>query len=294
MVDKKEVSISYLVTAVVLVLIILLISQLYYDYGLEYDANAKIAIKTSRGLIKLRNDQIAEELARVKAELELQKHKSEKIGRHTDHIDEVIKNIKQLIKRNPERKLCDAEINADIVNKAMSDSINPNSSTWSNAYQSIADFEESSYGTDEDKFVYMLQNLDVLINMLRNDTCSDGMLDLEKLHNLLHDLDEGITIKHVTPITNKYITPYDPYFTHKLGPFQTVQSQTEGLSNAPVNEIDDEMIPRDSVKTMLGPYRLRNLSQRSQMYQDNIQILGTKQYNDEDLLQKPTYEQLAL
>jgi hypothetical protein len=44
----------------------------------------------------------------------------------------------------------------------------------------------------------------------------------------------------------------------------------------------------------LGPQNIRDAQQRSQMFRENRQVLGTSHYVDEDLLFEPTYNSVAL
>lgn len=280
----------YIGSAIAIILVIVLIAQTTFKKKINYSADAKIAIKTSKGLIKMNSQYIADELARLAAELD--KHNGfERTGRHYKLIEEVMRNIREFIKRNPKNDLTKRDLQTQIIHKALSDWAHIDSQA--NGYNTIMDFDSLDHGTDSDRFEYMLKHVDVLIEMLKRDICDDGVIDLVGLEKLLHMLDLDITNSvsgnYETPLGQEIGHKYDPYIIPRLSLFETQQTQIEGMGSR-----ESILKPRSEKRdTILGIQNARNAQQRSQMFRENRQY-GIDNYTDEDLLYEPTYEQQAL
>jgi len=291
--DKQNAQYIYIASAVVILLIIVIIAQLMRKSRLVYTEMANIAVKTSKGLIKLRADKIAYELEKIVAELN--RHKGfERTGARYQQIDELIDNLKLYIESNPGVDLNKQELRMNIIHRAMSDMATFDRHIQDAAYKTITDYDELEQGTDVERFDYMLKNVNIVIDMLKHNICENGVVDLYSLENLLHLLDVDLSNSETgyfeTPLGQEIGNKYDPYMIPRLALFESQQSQIEGFSR------ETDVKPHHPEKTdlILGAQNARNAQMRSQLFRENRQMLGTKQYNDEDLLYIPTYHQLAL
>jgi hypothetical protein len=189
--------------------------------------------------------------------------------------------------------LCNIDIRADIIHRSLADYTSLDRHQADAAYNTIMDFDEFEHGSDEKRFDYMLKHIEILIAMLKQDVCTDGLIDLNLMEDLLRKLDEDLSTNgeyYQTPIGQAHASKYDPYIIPRLSLFESQSTQIEGFS------LETKPKPRYEEKfdRIIGAQNARNAQQRSQMFEKNRKLLGTVHYNDEELLYSPTYAQLAL
>lgn len=304
-VDYQGAKTMYAISGIIIVLVLLLLSQSMYKSHKKYKEGRLIAIKTSRGLIKMNALSVAEELAKLQAELA--RHEGlERTSKFDEQITDLIDHIKQFIAKNPDNKeLCNSEIKADIINKALLDHITPHQQDQHMAHAAILSHDDLEYSEDSVKFEYLLRNMNVLIHMLKHDVCDCGLLDVEALETLLRALDADLTqgatydksnghysdSSFMTDIGRDLLVRHDPYAIPRLSLFASKASQIEGLSIESQVRIQPEP---DGKHYTIGPSNVRDVQQRSDMFRINRQKIGDKHYVDEDLLFTPTYAEMAL
>jgi hypothetical protein len=281
------------------------VAKLVSKTSKKYGSDEKIAIKTSKGLIKMNANSVAAELSKLRANLGL--HEGyERTSKFDKEIDRVLAHVKQFIEQNPHDKdVCKGEIKASILDNAMADRITPHHIDQHIAHATVLSHDDLEYGSDSLRFDYLLKNIDVLIHMLQRDVCDGGLIDIHALEELLRKLDADLTAgsdfdkstgeytdsRFTTDFGREIAARFDPYAIPRLSLFSSQSSQIEGFSTeAQVREYPQ--LPDKHYS--LGPQNIRDAQQRSQMFRENRQVLGTSHYVDEDLLFEPTYNSVAL
>ena len=261
------------------------------------DQNKKIAVKTSQGLIKMNSRAAAELLAKLQADLS--RHQGmHRTSKYEVQINDVIDQIKEFIKKNPsDNTMCRGSDRAAIIDNVLSDTVTQHQSDYHLAHAAVLSHDDLEYGTDSQRFDYLLRHIDILVHLLQRDVCDNGIVDINVLEGLLRKLDADLSVD-VSPDTNfsdelgdELTSRYDPYVIPRLSLFESRQSQLEGFS---VESHLRGLPSSDSVLFTLGPQNARNAQQRSQMFRENRIKLGSKQYNDEDMLYHPSYAEAAL
>lgn len=305
-IDYQNAKYIYIGSAVAVVLILCLIAKSVYKSNKNYSDNEKIAVQTSKGLIKMNAKAVADELAKLQAEMS--RHEGyERTSKFDIEINQILDHVKQFIRQNPhDQNVCKGEIKANIMHNALSDRVTPFQTNQHLAHAAILSHDDLEYGTDSLLFDYLLKHIDVLIHMLQRDVCDGGLINIESLENVLRKLDADLshaqefdrsnttnefTNEYTNEYTNELHSRYDPYMVAKLPMFASQSSQIEGLNVMSqirgFPSIDDKYYS-------LGPQNARNAQQRSQMFRENRQKIGLLHYNDEDLLFQPTYEAISL
>ncbi len=304
-IDYTRTKTIYIVSGVVIILIITLLAQSIYKSHKKYNDGRLIAVRTSRGLIKMNATSIADELAKIQAELS--RHEGlERTSKFDIQITNVLDHIKQFIKDNPHNlDVCKGDIKASILNNAMNDRITIHNTDQHLAHAAILSHDDLEYGPDSLRFDYLLRNVDILVHMLKRDVCDGGVIDMTALENLLRTLDADLTqnaefdlstgqyseSRFMTDYGKDLATRHDPYAIPRLSLFASNASHIEGFSM----ESQARGLPaHDDKHYSLGPQNARNAQQRSQMFRENRQKIGLHHYVDEDLLFKPTYNSMAL
>ena len=303
--DYQGAKYVYIGSAVVIVLVLCLIVRAVYKSHKNYSKQEKIAVKTSKGLIKMNAQSLANELAKLQAELS--RHEGyERTSKFDIEINQVLEHVKQFIQQNPHDKdVCKGEMKASIMHNALADRITQHHTDQHLAHATILAHDDLEYGSDSLLFDYLLRNIDVLIHMLQRDICDGGLIDITALGEVLKKLDADLTSgaefdkstgeysdsRFVTEYGQELAVRHDPYAIPKLPLFASQASQIEGFSV--VSQIRG-LPTKDDVNYSLGPQNARNAQQRSQMFRENRQKIGLIHYNDEDLLFNPTYSKLAL
>lgn len=304
-IDYSSAKTVYVASGIIIVLVLVLLARSIYKSHKRYTAGERVAVKTSRGLIKMNAQSIADELAKLQAELS--KHEGyERTSKFDIQITNVVDHIKQFIEQNPHDKdMCKGEIKANILDNAMADRITPFHTDQHLAHATILSHDDLEYGSDSLRFDYLLRNIDILIHMLKRDVCDGGMIDITVLEDLLRALDADLTqnaefdrttgeygeSNFTSDIGKELAVRNDPYAIPRLSLFAADASHLEGFSV----ESQIRGVPtQDDVHYSLGPQNVRNAQQRSQMFRENRQKIGLNHYVDEDLLFTPTYDSMAL
>ena len=292
--DYQGTKYIYIGSAVVIVLVLCLIARAVYKSHKNYSNQEKIAVKTSKGLIKMNAQSLANELDKLQAELS--RHEGyERTSKFDIEINQVLEHVKQFIQKNPHDKdVCKGEMKASIMHNALADRTTPHHTHQHLAHAAILSHDDPDYGTDSLLFA----------NLLR-DVCDGGLIDITALEAILRKLDADLTSgaefdkstgeysdsRFMTDYGRELAVRHDPYAIPRLPLFASQASQIEGFSV--VSQIRG-LPTKDDVNYSLGPQNARNAHQRSQMFRENRQKIGLTHYNDEDLLFNPTYSELAL
>lgn len=230
--DSSDAKKIYIASAVGIVLVLLVITQLSQRQAYKYAASHSIAVKTSQGLIKMRADAVADMLANINAEL--QRFKGTNVTPYTADIKHALANLKQTIDANPKKNLCNLEKKLNIMDKALSESITYDENAASQAWKTIVEQDSIENKSDSDMFVHLLRNIETLIHLLHSDICEDGILDLERLEALLHTMERDLVdhgrfeMSPGTEISNRN-DPYEKVPGERL--FIREQEQLEGFDS---------------------------------------------------------------
>lgn len=256
--------------------------------SIQYDLNANIAVKTSRGLIKLNQFTLSKELSKLHAELS--RHNSTRTTKYKLQIDELIDDLNTLIRRNPTVDLSTGDERGDIIERVMSDAITHDQQIQQTNYNTILSHDDLEHGTDSDRFDYLLKHIDILQHMTGSSICYDGVCDLIGLENLLRmldlDLSNSTTGNYETPIGQEIKNHNDPMIIPRLSLFYSKNTQLEGMSVESVLRSKPRTAELQPNHMIVGAQNARNAQQRSQMFESNRRTLGNKtNYMDDDLLQ---------
>ena len=290
--SNQEIKNIYVVSTAIIIMVVLLLAISMYKSQKKYEANNLVAIKTSRGLIKMNSNKLADELSILRADLA--RHSGyERTSKFDIEINNVLYNVKTFIDKNPHnREPQNVESKARILSKSKNEKIKSNSAFDSG----MTHLDDENTNTLD----ILLLHFDILINMLTGGLCDGGMLDvasLERISDILDsdnspeiDFDKSTEIYEVD-IDKSLVARGNPFIISKLPMFSSQVNQIEGLNveaqirNAPV--VNEKQYSQ-------GPQNVRNAQQRSQMFRENNQKIGLKHYVDEDLLFTPTYDSMAL
>lgn len=293
----------YIYSAVVIIAVLgLLTYTVYKKQRRRYLAGRYVAVQTSRGLIKMQQDAVAEMLAIICAELYKYKGRSY-VSKYGFAIDAIIDNLKRFAQQNPDvlKDYADYrknDIAADIVHNALGETITPDGNQRALAYKTILTDDSLEFGTDEDKFVYLLKHIDVAVKLLHSQVCEDGLLNIHALELLLNALDEDLSNHdsgfYETGLGSEVGSSQDPYEIPKLGLLHQSQSQLEGFSLTTPLKASVTSQERHQ-QFVLGAQNARDQQERSQLFDKNRkQVMSGTHYVDEDLLLDTTYDHLAL
>jgi hypothetical protein len=225
-----DITYLYIAGATAVVLIVLMISQLYMSKSYKYTADYKLAVKTSNGLIKMNNRILADELSKVSADLQKFKGRNQSVT-YAIPIAEAIQNIKHFIKKNPGVDLCRAEIRANEIHQALQDNITTDEVQRNLVYKTILDSDSEYIVNDRGLLEYMIKHIDLLIQLLHNDVCVDGVVDLGKLQDILEYMDKDLNEYNSLERSygNELGSKYDPYDKAPRRIFIKDASQLEGF-----------------------------------------------------------------
>lgn len=278
--DSSDTKNFYIASAVGVILILLIIVQFSKKESYKYAAGSSIAVKTSQGLIKMRADMVAARLAAINAELQKFIDTNAHV-RYELAIQIAMANLKQMIDANPKKNLCNLEKKASIVDRALGDSITYDEVAASQAYQTIVEHDSIDHLTGEQAFMHLLQNMNIVIDLLHNEVCDGGILDLEILESILHDMEEdllrtgSLDMSFETEIGNRH----DPYEIKRMPLFIKEQGQLEGFDS-------HENFTKSSkkVKPLVNVGIHNKLQERSESFRTNNNVLSHNMVSDEDLL----------
>lgn len=276
---------SYVLTAIIIILIILIIIQFFTKQIIKKSDGPTILVKTSNGVIELRQKIAADEMAKLYASFwALRGYKTN--SKFAPQIIQVLLNLERIITVNGEIKVDDLDDANTIFQKAMLNALTPDSLDRRISFGTVLDMDEFDHAMDEDKFAYMLAHIDVLIQYLRKEVCNNGILDLVQLEQLLWKMDKELTNGPVTQYSSSEIgCSYSEAEVPRLSLFATEQTPIEGFNV----ESDVRTCPQ-----MYNPQNLRNKQLRAELFEENKMVMGSKHYLDEDLLLVPNYQEVAL
>lgn len=198
-----EVYYSYLGSAIIIILIMLLCIQITNRTNKKQKLAGRrtVMIYTPRGLIETDDNDVKQELQAVREKIMgVISVVSEDDEDLTPLINQSIKSLEQFINNNPgpnSASLCQLNLRADAVNQAMYNSVNPNPLDWMGEYRTVLDWEanEREMQTNpRERLKFLVKNIDVAIAMLNNQVCDNGRLNLTKLYIILQYLNKKINV----------------------------------------------------------------------------------------------------
>jgi hypothetical protein len=102
-------------------------------------------------------------------------------------------------KVNLSEALCTLDLQHNLIDQAMIDSVNPNEFSYSKSYNTVIENEEvADYGNtpiNENVILNLIKHLDITIRFLRHDVCKGGKLDLTQLYKILNKLNKNLIRK---------------------------------------------------------------------------------------------------
>lgn len=278
--DTSSTKNFYIISAVGIVLVLLIIVQLSQKSSYEYVKGSTIAVKTSQGLIKMRTDAIAAKIALINAEMQKFINTNAPV-RYELAIQSAIKNLKQMIKANPGKNLCNVEKRASIIDRAMGELVTYDEVSASHAYKTIVEHDTIDHLNGENAFMYLLRNIDIVIELLHNEVCDEGILDLEILESILHNMEEDLLVNGSLDISlgTEIGNHHDPYEIKRMPLFIKDQGQLEGFDS---RENFTKAPKKVKSLTSLGIHN--KLQERSESFRTNNYTLAHNMVSEEELL----------
>lgn len=286
----------YILTAITIVLIIVFLYQYYYNRSyVKYSNDDRIVVRTANGVIKIRQVTVADDLISKFKGLSKHSGVKDRTGKYSKDIDTVISNLVMFLKHNKDAYLSSME-KTDPTDAALVDMTTFDVDTRNAAYKTILEEDDKTFDVlyqnrDEDKFVYLLKNVDQVIKLLKKEVCSGGMIDVYLLEDLLYKLDYELTYsptnEFYSPTGIELSTGNDPVIMKKLPPFAFNVNPMESMTDRPAIEATNKEHFKKKLQKgqmTLGPQNIRDKSERTEMAILNRVVLGDKQYNDENLL----------
>jgi hypothetical protein len=274
----SDVKYLYILTACVIVVILVLTIGLFKNKPKPV-IGYNLAVKTSRGLIRMNNQMLSEELAALYAHL--QKYEGRRqADSFAPVISDVVDNLRIFIKQNPGTDLCKAEVKADIMQSALESSATYDIYKQQKMYKTIIEEDEHSYYTDKQMFAYMLKHIEILIKLLHSEVCDDGVFDLDKLEKLLHYMDQDL---YVHGLLNKSI------YT-EIGSNIDIHKPAQGRALHPKSELNFTSIENEGSRRFRSlssstPMMLNDkLQERSELFNNDIKRSTSMYVDDETLL----------
>lgn len=237
--ESKWVDNLYIITAIVIVFIILYMFTMRHKKDQQQaKVDFKLAVKTSKGLIKMNNSALAGKLRSVESKLQKFKNTTQP-KTFAPVIEEAVKHIKQFLKANPGANLCTSDERANIVHQAMLDSVT--TGDYLTQYKSVLEHDSIEHQNPEQNFEYMLKHISILIKMLHNEICEDGIFDLDMLEKLLYAMDEDMFRNGSTDITfsDEAYSRADPYAKRPELPWEFIRENGQQLEGFTSHENDN-------------------------------------------------------
>lgn len=265
--QNKQVTYAYCGTAIVIVLVLLLLMQVFSRNNTLSPVGPKhsILVDTPKGLISADKDQVAKQLKIMRNKIVRDTTKLDACDELKPAIDQAVNNLQQFIKNNPGAELCEATEQADKIHQAMQDSIDPDPVEWQGSYATILEWENYEHAirkNPKERLKYLINNLDIVIRMMHTKVCQFGKLDLLKLRQIMLFMNEQICQKQdpflkydsnarlYTDMKKPAIMPYD-YSYIQLEPFQEskethhrsnrVDGFTGGVTDVVFADVDQEI-----------------------------------------------------
>lgn len=259
----------YVNTAIIIVIIIFIVGLYKYweEPNIEnesYDVN-EVYIKCNNGLYRKNNIDIANMLRKIN--VQLSSHNNlDRVNKYINKINKLNIHLKHFIDINP-KKYNNSSDKAFIIDTVMKDNVKYNMKDINNrSKQLLSDDLES----DNHPFELLLIYINIIINMLDNEICDNGVLNFTSIEQLTTDLNVDSGVCDINPELN--ISQSDD--NHKI--FDSQMTQIKGNSFS--NQI------RSFPKEIEYNNYNKDYSQRSQLFRESIVKLGDSHYNDEDLL----------
>jgi hypothetical protein len=278
--DSADAKKLYIAGGVGVVLVLLVIIQLSRRQVLKYNAGHDLAVKTSQGLIKMNARMLADKLSKINADM--QKFRGTDITRtYSPAVKKAIHGLEKFISDNPGVDLCKANVKANVIHQALSDAVTYDERQQAEAYGTIVEHDTQSYSDDRTQFEFFLTRLDILINLLHNEVCVDGLLDLDMLEKLLDFMEKDLQMNghFEQSLGNEIGNRYDPYVAPRLPLFIREQGQLEGMDSRENHTKAPRKVAGNPMMVLHN-----KLQDRSEAFQTNNQTFGVNLVSDEDLL----------
>ncbi len=212
---------SFVISGLFIVALLMLIMQIYHSNtdiykkrfikDTSHHSKNRILIETNKGIIESDNKRILEELKQITFQLQKISDVQIRDKKINSQLKKSIKNLQQFInisKAPPtsvsgyaglpedsfdlEDEICTTELQHNLVDQAMIDSVNPNEYVYSKNYNTVLENEDETDSITNNNLAYLIKHLDIAIRFLRNDVCSGGKLDLTRLYKILYNLNSHL------------------------------------------------------------------------------------------------------
>lgn len=272
--DKSSTINVYILGAIIVVLVVILIVQYNHKRRFNSDNKKTIAVKTTQGVIKIDKEFLIDELNKLYAELD--KHRGfERSGKYTTLYTMQITTLKEFIKRNPKNGLNDNLHNtvdrSIVVDNALAEYTKIDSNVHTTVYKTILDDAHDNADIVDnqdkaDKFEVMLMLINIVIQMLRNDVCDNGVIDYNSMHEILQRLDQDLT---------QYSVNNPVKFNQEIGsqyPIKATQriAYTDSETTQVYGEAIETGIRNNNYLQQIDPIKdiknMRTMQQGSQLY----------------------------
>jgi hypothetical protein len=187
----------YIVSGIIIILIIISIIHLFInkdELDRSLDRKYSIYLKTHNGIIKTDPIKGAAELSIIRNKI--YNGASGACENLVPSIKKAINKLKEFNQVGKSNPLCSVDLRANIDHQNMLDSITPDPYHWENTYKKTLLEDESELEMDVpiNRLKYLIKHMDLTIELLRNNVCGYGELDLEELQNILINLNKQICV----------------------------------------------------------------------------------------------------
>lgn len=266
--QENNVYMIYIGSAIAIILVVIMVSQLYKSdvkVARKLDKNYSIYVDTPAGIVKSSDEDVHKELVDIQLELKKKIHVAENSNDDdlSQMISAAISNLEEFIKKNPKQNsldLCTLDLRSNVMEQAMADTITPDEDSWMAKYKTIMEYDsiEEKIGRDpKSSLTYLLQNMNVTIALLRSRICNNGKLDISILRNILAKLNRNIKDKgrgyyesdtYKLNILHKYPKPSLPFSrdAYVLEPFSGKSLEREISPNIYKTKIHMNRTPKIS------------------------------------------------
>ena len=243
------------------------------------DTENQIAVKIDDGIIKVDQKEITEKLDELKDKLKIYYNVKQY---NKELVKKAVDKISLFIKNNPKNYVCDPEIQADIVDQALYDHNTYDVNRQYNAHNTILDMDDVDKYNDVELFQHLLLNIDILIRMLRNRICDNGVLDIVELERILFELEQDLEndMKFDSPIGQELSTHYNPFKKEYNRLFIREFSQVEPFET----RINYGYNRNPDIKNLYKKSDINRYQSRSEMFRTDNKLLCEKKYDDANLL----------
>jgi hypothetical protein len=280
-VKHENVKYLYIGSALAVILILVMLAQYMQKRRNRYSANDIISIRTSRGLIKVNQEAVERKLTEVAKKIRQHKNR-QRVSKFRPLIETAISKLEKFIEDNPKHDLCKYDAKSDIVHKAMSELITTDEYQKEAAYNVVLDNDTIDNYSDEQRFAYLLKNIDIMIQMFHSRVCDNGVVDISELEDIIGILDDDLldNRKLETPIGQELGNRYDEYRRNREPIF--IRDATI-LDNNDSYEMRSHTSDLDFHGLLKTKNKIKNHQTRSELFRSANNV-SDGQFRDTDLV----------